>query len=405
MRTQLSTLLAASALALAACADSTVTAPNASPGDDAAPSLARAAAEPIPGQYIVVFDADVSDVPGLTERLAAQSGASVRFTYTAAIKGFAAQMSAAAAAALERNPMVAYVEQDQVAHAVTDQYMDSYGDPWGLDRINQRDLPLDKKYSYTYTGDGVRAYIIDTGLDAGHALFEGRASNVYDAFGGNGNDCNGHGTHVGGTVGGKTYGVAKKALLRGVRVLDCAGSGSYSGIIAGVDWVRLNRINPAVANMSLGGGFSQAVNDAVVNLSNSGVFVAVASGNSNVDACNTSPASAGYGTAVTTVNASDKSDYKASFSNYGKCTDIYAPGVGIKSAWIGSGTTETNKISGTSMASPHVAGVSALVKHRYGNVSSASVWNYIYTAASTGKIKSNPSGTPNLLLYKYITSW
>ena len=398
--------LAVTTVTLAACSEPTSN-PPAAADDIAPPSLAAGgdAREPIPGEYIVVFHDDVADVTGLAQRLSAQAGGAPRYTYTSAIKGFAASMSAQAAEALARNPQDAYVEQDQVMRASVDQFMDSYGDPWGLDRINQRDLPLDKKYTYGYTGSGVRAYIIDTGLDASHADFEGRAQNVYDAFGGSGNDCNGHGTHVGGTVAGKTYGVAKKALPRGVKVLDCAGSGSTSGIISAVDWVRANHIKPAVANMSLGGGYSSSLNTAVVNLSNAGVFVAVASGNSNADACNYSPASAGYGTAVTSVNASDKSDYKASFSNYGTCTDIYAPGVGIKSAWIGSGTSETNKISGTSMASPHVAGVSALVKHRYGDISSASVWNYIYNAGTTGKITSNPTGTPNRLLYKYITAW
>lgn len=388
--------LLAVALSVAACADEpvspTLTAPSVS-----LQSVAGGG-EVIPGQYIVVFRSDVSDVAGLAGALAAQAGSSPRYTYTSAIKGFAAAMSAQAAAAIARNPDVEYVEQDQVMRASTTQS----NAVWGLDRINQRDLPLDGSYTYTYTGSGVRAYIIDTGIDAGHAEFEGRAQNVYDAFGGNGNDCNGHGTHVAGTTGGKTYGVAKKAYLRGVRVLDCSGSGSTSGIIAAIDWIRSNRINPAVANMSLGGGYSGSLNTAVNNLSNSGVFVAVAAGNDNADACNYSPASAS--TAYTTA-ASTSTDYKASYSNYGSCVDSYAPGSSIKSAWIGSGTTETNTISGTSMASPHVAGVSALIKHRYGDISSSSVTSYLNNAASTGKIKSNPSGTVNRLLYKYVTAW
>jgi subtilisin family serine protease len=242
----------------------------------------------------------------------------------------------------------------------------------------------------------VRAYIIDTGLQANHPDFGGRAANVYDAFGGNGADCNGHGTRVGGTVGGSTYGVAKGVALRGVRVLDCAGSGSFSGIIAGVDWVRKNRFSPAVANMSLGGGYSSSVNTAVSNLANSGVFVAVAAGNSNANACYYSPASAG---AAYTVAASDKTDTRASFSNYGSCVDGYAPGVGIKSAWLSSGT---NAISGTSMASPHVAGVAALYKATCGDAASSTIASWINTNATTGVIKSNPTGTPNRLLYKGI---
>jgi len=388
------------AAALVACDQ-----PSAPSAPDAPPRLARSAAgprEPIPGQYIVVFDDDVADAPGLARQLAAGAGATVRHSYQYAIKGFAAAMPERAAAALARHPNVAYVEQDQVMRATATQYMDANGDPWGLDRINQRALALDGAYTYGYTGSGVRAYIIDTGIDAAHDQFGGRAMNVYDAFGGSGNDCNGHGTHVAGTVGATRYGVAKAAALRGVKVLGCDGSGSTSGIIAAVDWVRKNRIDPAVANMSLGGGYSGSLNTAVNNLASSGVFIAVAAGNENQDACNVSPASAG---AAFTTAASTKTDYKASYSNYGSCVDAYAPGSAIKSAWIGSGTTETKTISGTSMASPHVAGVAALVKHRYGNISSSSVTSYIKNATTSGVILGNVSGTPNRLLHKYVTAW
>jgi subtilisin family serine protease len=269
--------------------------------------------------------------------------------------------------------------------------MDANGDPWGLDRIDQRALPLSRSYTYNSTGAGVSVYVIDTGLQSNHPDFGGRARNVYDTFGGNGEDCQGHGTHVGGTIGGATYGVAKSAQLRGVKVLNCSGSGSTSGIIAAVDWVRRNAAKPAVANMSLGGGYSGSLNTAVTNLVNSGVFVAVAAGNEGQNACNVSPASA----SGTYTVAADKTDTRASFSNYGACVDGYAPGVAIKSAWLTSGT---NTISGTSMASPHVAGVAALYKSRNGDVAASTIVSWINTNATANVIKSNPSQTPNRLL-------
>lgn len=246
------------------------------------------------------------------------------------------------------------------------------------------------------TASSVYAYVIDTGIYTAHTQFGGRACNVCDVFGGNGQDCNGHGTHVAGTIGGSSYGIARGVRLRGVRVLNCSGSGSTSGIIAAVDWVRNNRVNPAVANLSLGGGFSSALNTAVANLHNSGVFVAVAAGNSNRNACNYSPASA---SAVYTTAASTSTDAKASYSNYGSCVDGYAPGSSIRSAWIGS-TSASNTISGTSMASPHVAGVAALYKGTFGNASSATIVSWINSNATANVISGNVSGTPNRLLFK-----
>jgi subtilisin family serine protease len=386
--------VALSAVLVAACAEPTSIPTSAAPLDpsDEAPVFARGQGGPIPGQYIVVFRDDVDDTPGLSQRMSNEHAATRLHTYTGVLKGFAARMSPQAAEALARNPDVAYVEQDQEVSLAATQS----GATWGIDRIDQRNRPLSGTYTYNTTASNVYVYIIDTGILTSHSQFGGRAANVYDAFGGSGTDCNGHGTHVAGTVGGSTYGVAKAVRLRGVRVLNCSGSGSWSGIIAGMDWVRNNRVNPAVANMSLGGGFSSAVNTAANNLANSGVFVAVASGNSSANACNYSPASA---SAVTSVNASTSSDARSSFSNYGSCTHLYAPGSSITSAWIGS-TSATRTISGTSMASPHVAGVAALYKATFGNASSSTIRSWLINNATTGVIIGNPSGTANRLLYK-----
>ena len=387
---------AAILLAAAACAD-----PSRGPtAPSAAPAAARStpgegageAGQPIAGQYIVVFRDDVADVDGKVKEKAAKANAKVKHAYKAALKGFAGELSDEAAAALRADPDVAYVEQDQVVTIDATQSNAT----WGIDRIDQRALPLSRSYTYTSTGSGVRAYIIDTGILTAHTEFGGRASNVYDGFGGNGQDCNGHGTHVAGTVGGAAYGVAKAALLRGVRVFQCSGGSSNSTIIAGIDWVTGNHIKPAVANLSLGGGFSQATNDAVTRLANAGVFVAVAAGNSNANACNTSPASA---PAVTTVAASTNTDAKASYSNYGSCVDLYAPGSAITSAWYTS-TSATNTISGTSMASPHVAGVAALYKAARGESSQATIDGWLKTNATANVITGNVTGTPNRLLFK-----
>jgi subtilisin family serine protease len=341
----------------------------------------------IPNRYIVTLK------PGQQVRaVAAIAKIEPDMIFTDALNGFVATLTPAQAHALGRNPAVAAVEQDQEVTLDATQTMDSNGDPWGLDRIDQRALPLSRTYTYNNTGAGVRVYVIDTGLQANHPDFGTRAQNVYDAFGGSGADCQGHGTHVGGTIAGATYGVAKGAYVRGVKVLDCSGSGSTSGIIGAVDWVRKNAIKPAVANMSLGGGYSSALNTAVTNLANSGVFVAVAAGNEGQNACNVSPASA---SGTYTVAAADKTDTRASFSNYGSCVDGYAPGVAIKSAWINS---STNTISGTSMASPHVAGVATLYKARYGDTASSTIVSWINSNATSNVIKSNPTGTPNRLL-------
>lgn len=357
-------------------------------------NVAAATSGPVPGEYIVVFQPSVANPAALATQLVQANGGTLRFTYASALKGFAATLPAAAAQALARNPLVAYVEQDQVYSVDVTQSMDANGDPWGLDRIDQTNGPLSRTYTYTTTGAGVHAYIIDTGIWDLHPDFGGRANNVYDAFGATGTDCHGHGTHVAGTIGGSTYGIAKGVSLHGVRVLSCGGLGLTSQIIAGIDWVRQNAVKPAVANMSLGGGLSTALNDATTNLWNSGVFVAVAAGNDNVDACTASPASA---TGAFTAAASEKTDAKASYSNWGTCVEAYAPGSAIVSDFLG-GTTMS--LSGTSMASPHFAGVAVLYKATFGDQPSTTVSSWIVSNSTSGVITGNPAGTPNKLLYK-----
>ena len=351
----------------------------------------RRAERPIPNQYIVVLEDFVTDIPGSARALAAVHHGQVGFVYDAALKGFSIRLPAAAAEALARDPYVKMVEEDGVMSADTTQT----GATWGIDRIDQRNLPLSGTYTYTANGTGVRVYVIDTGIRTTHTQFGGRASAVYDAFGGNGQDCNGHGTHVAGTIGGSTYGVAKNCFLRAVRVLDCSGSGSTSGVIAGVNWVATNHISPSVANMSLGGGASSSLDSAVNNAINSGVTFAIAAGNSNTDACTQSPARVG---AAITVGSTTSSDARSSFSNFGTCVDIFAPGSSITSAWDTSDTA-TNTISGTSMATPHVAGVAALYLSKFGNQSAATVRNALVNNATTGVISNVGSGSPNRLLF------
>jgi len=376
-------LVAFAALGAAACRDATTPQPQ---SEATVPSAT--------GRYIVVFRDSVTDAPNLARQLIQATGGSLTFTYSSALKGFAATLPQAALMALGRNPRVAYIEPDQLFQADVTQAMDANGDPWGLDRVDQGALPLSRTYTYTTTASGVHVYIIDTGISTLAADFGGRADNVYDAYGLTGEDCNGHGTHVSGIVGGATYGVAKGVSLHGVRVLTCAGVGLTSQIIAGLDWVRQNHASPAVANMSLGGGLSTALNDATTNLWNAGVFVAVAAGNDNADACQASPASA---TGAFTVAASEKTDAKASYSNWGTCVEAYAPGSAIKSDYL-FGTTQS--LSGTSMASPHVAGVAALYKATFGDAPSGTVSSWIITNATSGVITGNPGGTPNRLLFK-----
>lgn len=352
----------------------------------------------IENNYIVVLDDSIvgergrfSIAPYIANEMAGTHRGNLKHIYQNALNGFAVEMSPEDAEALSQDFRVKFVEEDGIVTADATQS----NPPWGLDRIDQRARPLNASYTFNWTGSGVRAYVIDTGIRTTHTQFGGRASNVFDAFGGSGADCNGHGTHVAGTIGGSTYGVAKSAMLRGVRVLDCNGSGSNSGVIAGVDWVTNNHINPAVANMSLGGGISSALDTAVNNLANSGVPIAVAAGNSNANACNSSPARAAN---AITVGSTTTTDARSSFSNFGTCLDIFAPGSGILSSYFSSDTA-TATLSGTSMASPHVAGVAALYKQFNPGASAATTRNAIVNGATTNVVTNAGTGSPNRLLY------
>jgi aqualysin 1 len=355
----------------------------------------------IPDNYIVVLDQDAVG-PGADEAAAAAEAEQVisstasgrlKHVYAHAISGFSAEMSEADALALSNDPRVKFVEEDSMMGIETTQSNAT----WGIDRIDQRALPLSGTYTYTATGSGVNAYIIDTGIRITHTQFGGRASVAFDAIGDgrNGIDCNGHGTHVSGTVGGSTYGVAKAVRLFAVRVLNCSGSGTTSGVIAGVDWVTAHHASPAVANMSLGGGVSTSLDTAVNNSINSGVTYAIAAGNSNTNASNSSPARV---SAAITVGSSTKTDARSSFSNFGSVVDIFAPGSSITSAWSTSDTA-TNTISGTSMATPHVAGVAARFLQNNRTASAATVRNAIVNAATLNRLTGIPAGTANRLLF------
>jgi serine protease len=351
----------------------------------------------IPNQYIVVLDdlrVGRAEVRTLTDDLVRQHGGVVLRRFEQALRGFSVRMSATAAAALARSPGVRYVEQDSVREIVATQT----GATWGLDRIDQRALPLNGTYIYDTNAAGVHVYIIDTGIRSTHTHFGYRVSTVgfTSISDGNGtNDCNGHGTHVAGTVGGAAYGVAKGVTLHAVRVLGCNGSGSTSGVIAGIEWVTVNHLKPAVANMSLGGGASTALDDAVRNSIAAGVTYAIAAGNSNANACNSSPARV---TQALTVGSSTNADARSSFSNFGTCVDLFAPGSSITSAWNTSDSA-TNTISGTSMATPHVAGVAALYLASNPTAMPSTVHAAVVNNATQNRLTGVGTGSPNRLLY------
>jgi subtilisin family serine protease len=355
----------------------------------------------IPGSYIVVMDQDPVGAKGdffsasrRAEEMVAAYGGKVNHIYAYALNGFSAEMTEEEALKMSADPRVKFVEED----AVIELNVTQNNPPWGLDRIDQRDRPLSATYTYTRNGSGVNVYIIDTGIRRTHTQFGGRAVIGFDAIndGRNTSDCNGHGTHVAGTVGGSTFGVAKAVRLFAVRVLNCSGSGTNSGVIAGVNWVTSNHIKPAVANMSLGGGASSALDTAVNNSINAGVTYAVAAGNSNQNAANFSPARV---SAAITVGSSTINDARSSFSNFGSVVDIFAPGSSIQSAWWTSDTA-TATLSGTSMASPHAAGVAARILQGSPTASPATVRNTIVNDATLNRLSGIPSGTANRLLFR-----
>ena len=347
----------------------------------------------IKGQYIVVLKQGASRAADVAQSLARSYNGNLRHVYQRALNGFAVQMSEKDVRALARHPDVDFVEADQTMSIKAVQSPVT----WGLDRIDQRNLPLDNSYTFNFDGSGVEAYVVDTGIRASHVDFSGRVNLAFTSINdGNGaNDCNGHGTHVAGTVGSNTYGVAKNVDLFAVRVLGCNGSGSNAGVIAGVDFVANNANMPAVANMSLGGGASTALDNAVNNASSQGVLFVVAAGNSNVNACTQSPARAA---SAYTVGATDSSDRRASFSNFGSCLEIFAPGVNITAPWSTSNTA-TNTISGTSMASPHVAGVAALLLDETPSLSPNQLADLITANGTPGVVINEGTGSPDLLLY------
>ncbi len=359
-------------------------------------SVASAAAASNAARFIVTL-ADGADSRAVAAEYR-RDGASIDYVYGAALNGFAGSMSDANLRALAADRRAVRVERDGIATASIEQSPAT----WGLDRIDQPSRPTDGKYTFAHDGAGVNAYIVDTGINYSHVDFGGRATKGYDAFGGTGADCNGHGTHVAGTVAGSTWGVAKAAPLVAVRVLDCNGSGSWSGVIAGLDWIAVNGKKPAVANMSLGGGASSSVDDAVNRTIDAGIPVVVAAGNGNKegvaqDACGYSPARVPN---AVTIGATTDADAKTSWSNYGNCVDFFAPGASITSAWHTS-TTATNTISGTSMAAPHAAGVAALYLQQAPSATPATVSSAL-AAATTKGIVTSSSTTNNHLLYSLV---
>ncbi|MER7695046.1 MULTISPECIES: S8 family serine peptidase [unclassified Streptomyces] len=390
-------LATASVIAAAAVALSTAAALPATASERAPEGVIanEGAPDAISGSYIVTLNDDAArSHTAKGKALAKKYGASIERTYRSALNGYAVELSAAQARKFAADPAVASVSQNRTFTVSATQ---NNPPSWGLDRIDQKNLPLDQRYTYPDSaGQGVTAYVIDTGVRISHSDFGGRAFNGYDAVDNDNvaQDGHGHGTHVAGTVAGTAYGVAKKAKIVGVRVLDNNGSGTTAGVVAGIDWVTANAVKPAVANMSLGGGADSVLDAAVRRSIASGVTYAVAAGNESTNASTKSPARVGE---AITVGSTTSSDARSSFSNYGSVVDIFAPGSSITSAW-NSSDSATNTISGTSMASPHVAGAAALYLAENPGSTPAQVSSGLVAAASTGVVGNPGSGSPNRLL-------
>ncbi|MFG2328786.1 S8 family serine peptidase [Streptomyces sp. NPDC048604] len=390
-------LAAASAIAVAALALGTASALPASAAAAAPEGVIENAgvAGAIAGSYIVTLDESAQAETAKGRAVAAEYGAKIKKTYTAALNGYSVELSEAQAKKLAADPAVKSVAQNRVFKVAGTQ---PNPPSWGLDRVDQRALPLNSSYSYPDSaGQGVTAYIIDTGVRISHSDFGGRAFNGYDAVDNDNvaQDGHGHGTHVAGTVAGNAYGVAKKARIVGVRVLDNNGSGTTAGVVAGIDWVTQNHSGPSVANMSLGGGADATLDAAVRNSIASGVTYAIAAGNSNANASGYSPARV---TEAITVGSTTNTDARSSFSNYGSVLDIFAPGSNITSAWNTSDSA-TNTISGTSMATPHVAGAAAVYLGDNPTSTPAQVQTALVNNATPNVVGSPGSGSPNRLLF------